>query len=128
MSKKWKQENDTWEEWQCEDTPLREKFPYVNEVLAKIPTDNIERVRFMSLAGSGELQRHTDQVDPHLGVADGKIMRLHIPIITNPNMEFTSWDMYGRKHTVNMKEGELWYLDIRKPHTAINNVNKQEYI
>ena len=36
-------------------------------------------------------------------------------------MEFTSWDMYGRKHTVNMKEGELWYLDIRKPHTAINN-------
>ena len=20
-----------------------------------------------------------------------------------------------------MKEGELWYLDIRKPHTAINN-------
>lgn len=122
MSKKWKQENDTWEEWQCEDTPLREKFPYVNEVLAKIPTDNIERVRFMSLApGGGELQRHTDQVDPHLGVADGKIMRLHIPIITNPNMEFTSWDMYGRKHTVNMKEGELWYLDIRKPHTAINN-------
>ena len=49
---KWKQENDTWEE-QCEDTPLREKFPYVNEVLAKIPTNNIERVRFMSLAPSG---------------------------------------------------------------------------
>ena len=26
MSKKWKAENDTWEEWECEDTPLREQF------------------------------------------------------------------------------------------------------
>ena len=56
MNKKWKAENDTWEEWECEDTPLREQFPYVNEILAKIPTDRIERVRFMSLApGGGEL-------------------------------------------------------------------------
>lgn len=122
MNKKWKADNDTWEEWQCEDTPLREKFPYVNEILSKIPTDKIERIRFMSLVpGGGELSRHTDQVDPDLGVADGRIMRLHIPVITNPKMEFTSWDMHGQKHNVNMKEGELWYLDIRKPHMAVNN-------
>ena len=122
MSKKWKAENDTSEEWECEDTPLREQFPYVNDLLSRIPTDNIERIRFMSLApGGGELQRHTDQVDPYLGVADGKVMTLHIPVITNPKMEFTSWDMHGEKHIVNMKEGELWYLDIRKPHMAINN-------
>jgi len=122
MNKKWKAENDTWEEWECEDTPLREQFLYVNEILAKIPTDRIERVRFMSLApGGGELSRHTDQVDPYLGVADGKMMRLHIPVITNPNMEFTSWSMHGVKNVVNMKEGELWYLDIRKPHMAVNN-------
>lgn len=125
MSKKWKQENDTWEEWKCEDTPLREKFPYVNEILSQIPTDRIERVRFMSLApGGGELSRHTDQVDPHLGVTDGKMMRLHIPVITNPNMEFTSWSMHGIRNIVNMKEGELWYLDIRKPHMAVNNGNE----
>ena len=122
MSKKWKSENDTWEEWECEDTPLREQFPYVNEILSKIPTDRIERVRFMSLApGGGELSRHTDQVDPYLGVTDGKMMRLHIPVITNPNMEFTSWSMHGEKNVVNMSEGELWYLDIRKPHMAVNN-------
>jgi hypothetical protein len=122
MNKKWKADNDTWEDWQCEDTPLREQFPYVNEILAKIPTDRIERVRFMSLApGGGELSRHTDQVDPYLGVADGTMMRLHIPVITNPNMEFTSWSMHGVKNVVNMKEGELWYLDIRKPHMAVNN-------
>ncbi len=122
MNNKWKADNDKWEEWQCEDTPLREKFPYVNEIISKIPTDRVERIRFMSLVpGGGELSRHTDQVDPHLGVADGKIMRLHIPVITNSKMEFTSWDMHGKKHLVNMKEGELWYLDIRKPHMAVNN-------
>jgi len=122
MNKKWKADNDTWEEWTCEDTDLRKEFPYVNDLLSRIPTDKIERIRFMSLApGGGELQRHTDQVDPDLGVADGRIMRLHIPVITNPNMEFTSWDMHGKKHVVNMKESELWYLDIRKPHMAINN-------
>lgn len=122
MNKKWKAENDTWEEWECEDTPLREKFPYVNHILSKIPTDRIERVRFMSLApGGGELSRHTDQVDPYLGVKDGKMMRMHIPVITNPNMQFTSWDMHGVPVAVNMKEGEMWYLDIRKPHMAVNN-------
>ena len=121
MSKKWKQENDTWEEWDCVDTPLREKFPYVNELISRIPSDNIERVRFMYLeSGGGELSRHTDQVDPYAGVDDGKIMRLHIPVKTNPNMIFTSWDVHGQKHVVNMKEGELWYLDVRKPHMAVN--------
>ena len=121
MNKKWKADNDGWEEWTCEDTSLRQKFPYVNELLSKLPTNRIERIRFMSLApGGGELQRHTDQVDPDLGVNDGKIMRLHIPVVTNPKMEFTSWDMHGVKHVKNMKEGDMWYLDIRKPHMAIN--------
>jgi len=94
MNKKWKEENSEWESWTCEDTPLRKEFPYVNEILEKIPTNKIERIRFMSLApGGGELSRHTDQVDPFIGVSDGKLMRLHIPVITNPKMEFTSWDM-----------------------------------
>lgn len=26
----------------------------------------------------------------------------------------------GKKTEINMKEGECWYLDIRKPHKAIN--------
>lgn len=122
MNKKWKAENEDWDLWECEDTDIRKYFPYVNKMLDKIPTDRIERIRFMSLiAGGGKLGRHTDQVDPHVGVADGKIMRLHIPIITNENMEFTSWSMHGNKYIVKMQEGEVWYLDIRKPHMAVNN-------
>ena len=72
--------------------------------------------------------KDTQTVDPHLGVADGKIMRLHIPIITNPNMEFTSWDMYGRKHTVNMKEVSYGILIFVNLTLQSIMVNKQEYI
>jgi hypothetical protein len=79
------------------------------------------RIRLMRLApGGGELQRHTDQVDKDTGVEDGKLMRFHFPIITNPQVDFTSWDMRGRMHIVNMQLGEAWYLDTRKPHRAVN--------
>ena len=38
----------------------------------------------MNLApGGGELERHTDQVDPDAGVNDAKLMRFHFPIVTN---------------------------------------------
>ena len=55
-----------------------------------------------------------------MGIADNKLMRIHVPIKTNPNVEFTSWSTKGTKDIVNMTEGSCWYLDIRKPHMAIN--------
>ena len=106
-----------------QDTDWRQKFSTVENILKKFETD-IHRVRFMKLKpGGGELQRHTDQVDPDMGIADGKLMRLHIPIKTNSKVEFTSWSTKGTKDLVNMSEGSCWYLDIRKPHMAINNGN-----
>ena len=48
-------------------------------------------------------------------------MRLHIPVITNPKVIFSCWNVHGKQHDYKMKEGELFYLDIRKPHMAINN-------
>ena len=48
-------------------------------------------------------------------------MRIHVPIKTNLNVEFTSWSTSGSKVMTNMVEGSAWYLDIRKPHMAINN-------
>ena len=66
--------------------------------------------------GGGELERHTDQVDPDLGIQDGRLMRVHIPIKTNANVEFTSWSTTGSKVIANMDTGSCWYLDIRKPH------------
>ena len=70
--------------------------------------------------GGGELQRHTDQVDPDAGVNDYKLMRFHFPIVTNENVTFSQWDYKAQRVSCHMKIGECWYLDVRKPHQAIN--------
>ena len=120
MNKKWQEEHKD-EHFEMRDTSMRSKFPEVEEILSKFKTE-IHRVRFMKLKpGGGELERHTDQVDPDVGIINGKLMRIHVPIKTNDKVEFTSWSPEGQKTIVNMKEGSVWYLDIRKPHTAINN-------
>ena len=119
MSKAWKAQHQG-TTFRMQDTPLRRRFPAVETILSKFPTA-IHRVRLMRLKpGGGELARHTDQVDPDVGIADGGLMRLHVPLVTNPKVEFTSWGLDGEKTVVHMKEGECYYLDIRKPHTAIN--------
>ena len=43
-----------------------------------------------------------------------------MPLKTNDKVVFTSWDNNGIKHVHNMKKGECWFLDTRRPHTAIN--------
>lgn len=95
----------------------------LGEFLDKIPGE-FDRVRFMTLKpGGGELKRHTDQTDPTWGTTDGKMVRLHIPLKTNENVIFTSWNNNGERKKYNMKKGECWFLDTRRPHTAINNGN-----
>jgi hypothetical protein len=79
------------------------------------------RIRLMRLkSGGGELKRHTDQVDQEQGLANGKIARFHFPVVTNDKVIFNNWDWDGKTADVNMKVGEVWYLDVRKPHRAIN--------
>jgi hypothetical protein len=121
MSKKWQDENSA-TQFELQDTAMREKLPAIEKVHEPITRlSKPHRIRLMRLApGGGELQRHTDQTDKDTGVEDGKLMRFHFPIITNPDVVFTSWDMFGREQTVNMKPGEAWYLDTRKPHRAVN--------
>jgi len=120
MNKKWTEAHKFFS-FEIQDTEMRKEFPLVESILDNFNTE-IHRVRFMRLKpGGGELERHTDQVDPDIGISDKKLMRIHVPIKTNDKVEFTSWNANGEKTVVNMKEGECWYLDIRKPHTAINN-------
>lgn len=118
--------NDKWHEkhhgidFKVQNTELMGHFPQVLKIMDMIPGEK-ERVRFMKLAkDNGALLRHTDIVDKDSGTADGKIMRLHIPIITNPNVTFYSWKLNGECDTVHMEKGSCWYLDTRKPHAAVN--------
>lgn len=120
MSTKWKNDH-IGDEFFLQDTWVYEKFPMVREMLDSLNTP-IHRVRFMKLSpGGGELERHTDQVDPDCGTQFGKLARLHFPIITNPNVIFATWDQYDRKVEHHFGYDEIWYLDTRKPHTAVNN-------
>ena len=119
MSKKWKEEHKD-EVAEIQDTELRKEFPEVDKLLEDFD-GRFHRIRFMRLApGGGELERHTDQVDPDSGGDIGKLARIHFPIKTNPHVMFTTWDLQGDENCVNMSEGEFWFLDTRKPHRAIN--------
>ena len=92
----------------------------VDHFLNQLP-GRFDRVRFMTLKpGGGELARHTDQTDPTWGTTDGKMIRMHMPLKTNPAVIFSSWDNDGKQDYYNMKKGECWFLDTRRPHTAIN--------
>jgi hypothetical protein len=124
MNKKWQQEHTgSGQVYEMQDTALRAQLPAIDglhEFVTQLTF--VHRIRLMQLQpGGGELQRHTDQTDKDSGVDDGKLMRFHIPILTNSKVLFTSWDMRGKEHTVNMAAGEVWYLDTRKPHRAVNN-------
>ena len=119
MNKKWKEENKD-KDFHLQDTALRARLPTVEKLLDLLPGTK-HRVRLMGLSpNGGELERHTDQVDPDCGVKNGKLMRFHFPLVTNPKVEFTSWGVLGVPKTINMSIGECWYLDVRKPHRAIN--------
>ena len=116
-----------------QDTPLLKKFPEVQKLLdALIPHSSknnnaqFKRVRLMKLAPlEGELERHTDLTDKSLGLTDGNTVRLHVPIRTNEKAIVTSWDIENQPHQVNMRQGELWYLNIRLPHKVINDGKKE---
>jgi hypothetical protein len=120
MSKQWKRENPQQMGWRCEDTPLLERFPSVGLLLALLPA-GAQRVRLMRLApGDGELTRHADITDHEAGTAPGRLLRLHLPLVTNPQVQFCSWLPDGSVQTAHMEAGECWSLDTRKPHTAWN--------
>lgn len=120
MSKKWREENADKLSLELADTPLRAALPEAEALIDAIP-GNKHRIRLMRLApGDGELARHADITDPDAGVASGKTLRIHIPIITNERVRFTQWTLDGQTIDAHMTAGSAWYLDTRKPHTAVN--------
>lgn len=125
MPKAWKRNNANKLDLKIKNTPLMHTYrKHVRLILEAIPGRK-ERIRFMRLApGGGKLGRHTDKKDKTLGLKTGQIARLHVPIITNNAVWFTSWALDGTEHEFQMRAGELWYLDIRKPHMAVNDGKK----
>jgi hypothetical protein len=92
------------------DTALLASSPHLREVLAAFACP-LRSVRLMRLAPGSRLKEHTDH---DLGFEDGSI-RLHIPITTNPDVDFR---MNGTR--VAMEAGSVWYLRLCDPHSVDN--------
>ena len=117
-------------DWVVKDTPLRKKLSEVEAFIDLLNVDDsdIERIRILKLGkDEGELERHTDIQDKEAGINDGQWARLHFPLVTNSLVFFTQWNTDGTKTIAHMDVGELWYLDMRKPHTAINHGDEDRY-
>jgi ribosomal protein S18 acetylase RimI-like enzyme len=92
------------------NTPLLASCPGVTRVLETLHCPQ-KSVRFLRLKAGSVIKEHSDL---ELDFEDGEV-RLHIPVITNPDVEFI---LAGSR--VVMREGECWYLNVSQPH-SVNN-------
>jgi quercetin dioxygenase-like cupin family protein len=93
-----------------QDTEHMQRCPYFSTVLNQLQCEK-NTVRLMRLKPGAVIKEHTDY---NLSVDDVE-MRLHIPITTNPQMEF-----YLDKKRVFLNEGECWYLNFNLIHSLKN--------
>lgn len=92
------------------DAPALEGRDYLRQVLAAFDCP-LRSVRLLRLASGAEIHEHRDY---DLGPDRGEV-RIHIPIITHPDVEF-----HVRNRRVVMAAGEVWYLDLSQPHRVRN--------
>ena len=93
-----------------EETDLASRCPALGAVLKTLQCP-LRSVRVLKLSAGSVIREH---VDAELGWEHGEV-RLHVPIITNPEVEF-----YIEDRRITMKEGECWYLDLGRPHRVQN--------
>ena len=92
------------------DTPFLEAAPYLREVLAAFACP-VEAVRLMRLTPGSTIHEHRDH---DLDAAEGRA-RIHVPVTTNPEVEFL---LNGT--AVTMQPGEAWYLRLADRHAVAN--------
>lgn len=92
------------------NTEILDSCTYFKKVLESFLFEKTA-VRLLQLAVGAEIKPHSDHC---LGYEDGSF-RLHIPIITNPDVEF----ILDNKRLV-MNEGECWYIDANFEHSVAN--------
>jgi hypothetical protein len=122
MNRKYQQQYPERLTWLSTETPLMDVLPGARELLEGLGCP-LERVRLMRLTQGGELSRHADITDRSAGTELGRIARFHLPIVTDPTVQFTSWNLDNMPTSVHMTPGRWWYLDVRKPHRAVNPSN-----
>jgi Aspartyl/Asparaginyl beta-hydroxylase len=92
------------------NTPLLARCAYIGRVLEEFQCP-LKSVRLLSLAPGSFIREHSDHA---LDYEDGEI-RVHIPIRTNPGVEF-----YVCGERLLLEEGECYYVNVNLPH-RVNN-------
>lgn len=92
-----------------EDTTVMEHCPYIKEIVNSFNAP-VLKVRVMRLIPRKKIHRHIDVF------SDDNIIRLHIPIITNPKVFF---EVDEKKQ--HLPENSLWWLNVRRLHKVENN-------
>lgn len=82
--------------------------PYIRQIIDEIDAP-VLKVRILKLRSKKGIGEHADNFQ------SGDIIRLHIPIITHPLVEF--W-LDGKQYYIPTKK--LLYLNVRKRHKVIN--------
>jgi hypothetical protein len=95
-------------------TPQLRACPYIQEIMAEIG-GVWGRSRLMGLAAGCEVPSHID-----INYYWRTHLRIHIPVITNPGVEFTCDD-----ETVHMAAGECWIFDSFRWHDVQNKGDAQ---
>lgn len=93
-----------------QDTSLLRLTPYFRSVLAAFDCP-LQCVRLMRLTPGSIIKPHRD----HDLSFEARTVRIHIPITTNPAVEFSLNDT-----RVDMEPGSVWYLRLSDPHSVAN--------
>ncbi|GAB1331542.1 aspartyl/asparaginyl beta-hydroxylase domain-containing protein [Streptomyces sp. NPDC093260] len=98
----------------AEFTADGDRLPYVQELIrTHFATEHITFVRLIALSKS-VLVPHCDYVELSDEVSKERIAhRVHIVLSTGEDAMFNESDSVYR-----MKEGEVWFIDVTKPHSA----------
>lgn len=96
-------------------TPVLDKCPYIKrDVFSRLP-GKIVLARLSSLEAGGHIHEHYDATES----VDFNHWRIHIPIVTSPEVHF--YLGYRRRR---WKEGEVWIGDFTFPHSIHNHGSK----
>lgn len=96
-----------------EDTDILGRCPYFQEVINTFECEKTS-VRLMALGGGSRIKMHTDK---GTSFEDG-MARLHVPIVTAPEVCFTIED-----EDIHFSAGNTWYLNANCLH-GVNNESK----
>lgn len=91
-------------------TPIMNQCPYFQEILTHFECP-FYSVRLLKLHSGAFIKPHRDHA---LGYEDG-CFRLHIPIITHPDVEFIL-----EEKRLDMQVGECWYTNVNYTHSVAN--------